>query len=241
VLVRASEVSTTYDALAPRFDEWSAQVQPDVRAEWGSKVDGYVRAGERVVELGCGTGVPVGRLLSGRYAYTGVDASPGMLARARKAVAGDATLRHGDMHSVDFAPDSLGAVVAFYSIPHTPRNQHASLLDRIAVWLRPGGVFVGNLHYRDDPDDLDENWLGAGPMRWSGFDGATNRRLLIEAGFVVIECEPMGSSCCSACCERGLASLTRYGAREPGRSGWRREQGSTRSTLRARVRSPRSC
>ena len=191
MLVAASEFSTTYDALASRFDEWSAQVEPDVRAVWGSKVDGYVQAGERVVELGCGTGVPVGRLVSGRYTYTGVDASPGMLAKARKAVAGDATLLHDDMHSVLFAPDSLGAVVAFYSISHTPRDQHASLLQRIAAWLRPGGVFVGNLHSRDDPDDFDANWLGAGPMRWSGFDGATNRRLLIEAGFVVIECEPI--------------------------------------------------
>ena len=191
MLVTASEFSTTYDALASRFDEWSAQVEPDVRAAWGSKVDGYVQAGERVIELGCGTGVPVGRLLSGRYAYTGVDASPGMLARARRAVAGDATLLHGDMHSVFFAPDSLGAVIAFYSISHTPREQHASLVHRIAAWLRPGGVFVGNLHYQDDPDDFEANWLGAGPMRWSGFDGATNRRLLIEAGLVVIECEPI--------------------------------------------------
>jgi SAM-dependent methyltransferase len=189
--VTASEFSTTYDALAPRFDDWSAQIVPDVRAEWGSKVDAYVRAGESVVELGCGTGVPVGRLLSGRYAYTGIDASPGMLAQARQAVAEDATLRHDDMHSVDFPSSSLGAVVAFYSISHTPREQHASLLQRIATWLRPGGVFAGNLHYRDDPDDFTENWLGAGPMRWSGFDGATNRHLLMEAGFVVVECEPI--------------------------------------------------
>jgi SAM-dependent methyltransferase len=95
------------------------------------------------------------------------------------------------MHSVQFAPDSLAAVVAFYSISYTPRDQHAPLLCRIASWLRPGGVVVGNLHYRDDPDDFEANWLGAGPMRWSGFDGATNRRLLIEAGFVVVECEPI--------------------------------------------------
>jgi SAM-dependent methyltransferase len=95
------------------------------------------------------------------------------------------------MHSVDFAPDSLAAVVAFYSIDHTPRDRHAALLHRIASWLRPGGVFVGTLHSRDDPDGFEANWLGAGPMRWSGFDGATNRRLLIEAGFVVIECEPI--------------------------------------------------
>src|SRR5262245_7314094 len=123
--------NATYDALASRFDEWSAQIEPDVRAEWGSKVDGYIRAGERVIELGCGTGVPVGRLLSDRYAYTGVDTSQGMLARARNMVASDATLLHADMHSLQFPPGSLAAVVAFYSISHTPREQHASLLHRV--------------------------------------------------------------------------------------------------------------
>jgi SAM-dependent methyltransferase len=189
--VTASEFSGTYDLLASRFDEWSGRIEPDVRAAWGSKVDGYLRGREAVAELGCGTGAPVGRLLSSRYGYTGIDSSAGMLARARRAVASDATLLHADMHSVEFASDSLGAVVAFYSISHTPRERHAALIRRIASWIRPGGVFVGNLHYFDDPDDFEENWLGAGPMRWSGFDGATNRRLLVEAGFVVVECEPI--------------------------------------------------
>ena len=187
----APEFSGTYDALAPRFDEWAGQVEPDVRAEWGSKVDGYLRGREAVVELGCGTGVPVGRLLSRRYVYTGIDSSEGMLGRARRTVASDATLLHADMYSVQFACGSLGAVVAFYSISHTPREHHAALFRRIASWVRRGGVFVGNLHYFDDPDDFAENWLGAGPMRWSGFDGATNRRLLVEAGFRVVECEPI--------------------------------------------------
>jgi SAM-dependent methyltransferase len=189
--VGAAEFSATYDALAARFDEWSAQIEPDVRAEWASKVNGYARANEQVVELGCGTGIPVARLLSDQYTYTGVDTSEGMLARARQTVSPNATLLHADMHSVRFEPDSLAAVVAFSSISHTPREQHASLLCRIASWLRPAGVFVGNLHHVDDPDGFDENWLGAGPMRWSGFDGATNRRLLVEAGFAIVECEPI--------------------------------------------------
>src|SRR6266581_2173073 len=54
-----SEFSGTYDVLASRWDDWSAQVVPDVRADWARKLDEYVSAGERVVELGCGTGVPV--------------------------------------------------------------------------------------------------------------------------------------------------------------------------------------
>jgi hypothetical protein len=78
-------------------------------------------------------------------------------------------------------------VIAFYSISHTPREQHAPLFAAIASWVRPRGVFVGNLHSRDDPDDFEADWLGAGPMWWSGFDGATNLELLTEAGFTVIE------------------------------------------------------
>jgi SAM-dependent methyltransferase len=196
-----SEYSSTYDALAPRWDAWSSAVVPDLRAEWTHKVEEFVPPGEAVVELGCGTGAPVGRFLASRYDYTGIDASPGMLAQARAGLPG-ARLLHADMHTLDFPPASLGAVIAFFSISHTPRDQHAALFARIASWIRGGGVFIGNLHSRDDPDSYEPSWLGAGPMRWSGFDGATNTRLLTEAGFSVIETaapdlrEPEGETIC---------------------------------------------
>ena len=181
-----SEFDATYDALASRYDDWSAAVVPDVREEWARRIDAFLIPGERVVELGCGTGVPVGRLLSATYDYTGVDASAGMIAKAR-AVLPNARVLHADMHTVRFSPGSLGAVVAFYSIGHTPRERHATLFAAIASWLRPGGVFIGNVHSHDDPDDYESNWLDAGPMRWSGFDGATNITLLADAGLQVIE------------------------------------------------------
>lgn len=180
--------SETYDALADRYDDWSARVVPDVREDWARKADGFLSAGERVVELGCGTGTPVGRSLSTRYEYAGVDASSGMLAKVREVLP-DAPLTLGDMHEVDFPAESLGAVFAFYSVSHTPRELHATLFARIASWLRPGGVFIGNLASRDDPDGFDADWLGAGPMRWSGFDDVRNRALLTEAGFTVLEAE----------------------------------------------------
>jgi len=53
--------------------------------------------------------------------------------------------------------------------------------------LRPGGVLVAAVHSRDDGDDFDPNWLGAGPMRWSGFDAATNLSLIEAAGLEVVE------------------------------------------------------
>ena len=181
-----SEFSSTYDALAPRWDAWAGAIVPDVREEWARKIEAYVAPGERVVELGCGTGVPVGRFLAARYDYTGIDASPGMLAEARAALPG-AQLTHADMHAVQFRPASLAAVVAFSSISHTPREQHATLFAAIATWLRPGGVFIGNLHSHDDPDDFEPDLLGAGPMRWSGYGGTINSALLAAAGLPVVE------------------------------------------------------
>jgi SAM-dependent methyltransferase len=183
-----SEFASTYDALAPRYDAWSGSLRPDIREAWVRKVGIFVEAGARVIELGCGTGVPVGSWLASRYVYTGVDASPGMLAHARRQVE-SGTFLHADMETVSFEPQSLGAVIAFSSIIHVPRERHADLFVAIASWLRAGGVFAASLHSRDDPNDFDPDWLGGGPMRWTGFDRDTNVALLDAAGLEIIESE----------------------------------------------------
>lgn len=183
-----ADVSRTYDVLASRYDDWSARVVPDVREPWARKVDTYLAPGERVVELGCGTGLPVGRRLAERYEYQGVDASVEMLARARDAIPAG-RLEHADLLTVRVAPGSLGAVVSFFAISHVPREHHARLFDSIASWLRPGGVFVGNLTSRDDPGSVEASWLEAGPMRWSGFDETDNRRLLAASGLRIVDAE----------------------------------------------------
>lgn len=183
-----SEFASTYDTLAPRYDGWSEAIMPDVRAAWARQIEVVVSEGERVVELGCGTGVPVAKWLAARYEYTGVDASPGMLAEARRHVP-TATFVQADMETVTFEPGSLGAVIAFSSIIHVPRDRHADLFDAIASWLRPGGLFVASLHSRDQADDFDPDWLGAGPMRWTGFDRETNLAMIAAAGLEVTESE----------------------------------------------------
>jgi SAM-dependent methyltransferase len=185
---RVSEFASTYDALAPRYDAWSGAIMPDVRAGWARKIDLLLEDGERVVELGCGTGVPVAKWIAARYEYTGVDASTGMLAEARRHVP-DATFVQADMETVAFDPGSLGAVIAFYSIIHVPRESHAALFASIASWLRPGGMFVASLHSRDHADDFEPDWLGAGPMRWTGFDRDANLAMIAAAGLEVTESE----------------------------------------------------
>jgi SAM-dependent methyltransferase len=183
-----SEFASTYDALAPRWEEWTHAVTPDPRPLWIGKIDAFLDQRESVVELGCGTGAPIGVRLASRYDYTGVDASPGMLARARVRLP-EATFIEADMEDVTFARASLGAVVALYSIIHVPRERHAALFVAIASWLRPGGAMLATVHSRDSADDYQPDWLGGGPMRWSGFDGATNLALIEAAGMEIVESE----------------------------------------------------
>jgi SAM-dependent methyltransferase len=92
------------------------------------------------------------------------------------------------MTEVDFRAGSFDAVAAFYSIIHVPREMHAKLFERIARWLRPGGLFVASLGARDNPGGVDE-WIDDVPMYWSGYDAETNIRLLESAGLRLLKHE----------------------------------------------------
>jgi len=93
-----------------------------------------------------------------------------------------------DITRLDLPPARFAAVIAFYTITHVPREEHASLLGNIATWLRPGGFFVASMGAGDDPGTVEDDWLGA-PMYFSAFDADTNQRLVREAGLELLSAE----------------------------------------------------
>jgi SAM-dependent methyltransferase len=92
-----------------------------VRQKWvGRLIDGLPAGGGRVLDLGCGAGIPVARDLDALgHAVVGVDGSAKQVARARRNVP-KATFLEADMCQVAFALGSFHAVGAFYSITHIP-------------------------------------------------------------------------------------------------------------------------
>jgi SAM-dependent methyltransferase len=116
-----------------------------------------------------------------------LDISPNQVALARQN-APLASLLRGDMVRLPFREDAFDAVAAFYSMTHVPRVEHASLLAGIARVLRPGGCAVLTMGSADNPDGIDEDWLGA-PMFFSHFDGDRNVALVREAGFEIVSAE----------------------------------------------------
>jgi SAM-dependent methyltransferase len=176
-------VRTGYDAIAQRISEWKVPGVPRRRLV-AQLLDFLPPAGADVLELGCGEGLPVARMVAERHSYTGVDISPVQVERARRNVPG-ATFREADYTRLELAPESFDAVVAILTITHVPREEHAGLLRAIFGWLRPGGYLLASFGVSDLERDVDDDWLGA-PMFFSHFDAETNRALLREAGFELV-------------------------------------------------------
>jgi cyclopropane fatty-acyl-phospholipid synthase-like methyltransferase len=182
---RTDLVARGYDAMADTWEAWSAQVV-DPRAEWRDDLVARLAEGARVVELGCGNGTEETRLLAHRFRLTGVDLSGEQLRRARARVP-EAEFVQADFTAIDFDTGAVDAVVSFYAFNHVPRALLPSLFARIHRWLRSGGLLMTALGARDLPDWTGD-FLGA-PNFFSGWPPETNRRLLREAGFVLLRDE----------------------------------------------------
>ena len=181
-------VEAGYDRIAARYAREAAE-----RRGPGTYFRVFLdRALERipdggvVLDLGCGAGL-VSAELTPRARVVALDVSAGQLALARDR-APDAMLVRADLATVAFREGGFDAVLAFWSLIHVRRDVHAEVLRRIHAWLRPGGILAGTLGSGDNPDERTDDFLGA-PMYWSHFDAATNRGLLRDAGFRILQAD----------------------------------------------------
>jgi SAM-dependent methyltransferase len=109
---------------------------------WVAELAALLRPGARVVDLGCGAGIPATRELAGHgLQVIGVDFSAVQLRRARRLVPA-ARLIQADMTALQLRPASADAVVSLYALIHVPLADQQALFPRIRDWLRPGGYFL---------------------------------------------------------------------------------------------------
>jgi SAM-dependent methyltransferase len=156
-------------------------------AEWLDLLEVRVPAPAKILDLGCGCGVPVARRLSPRYEVTGVDLSPVQIERAR-ALVPTATFQCADMATLEFPDGTFGAVVCLYAIIHLPLAEQPALLRSVARWLRPGGTLIATVGH-GAWTGTEKDWLGVpgGDMWWSHANAETYRTWFAEAGFFVEE------------------------------------------------------
>jgi SAM-dependent methyltransferase len=182
---RKDVVRHGYNALSWRYrgdDEYPPQYEP-----WIERVLHSIPAGGRVLDLGCGCGVPVARELARRGAIvTGVDISDVQVLRARRLVP-TASFVHADLADVSFDEASVDAVCSLYALIHLPDADQRAVINGVGKWLVPGGIFLATVGH-EAWTGQEPGWLGGDtPMWWSHPDEMTYRRWIVAAGMDIID------------------------------------------------------
>lgn len=182
-----------YDELSLRYradDAEAGEYRP-----WIVELLASIGERSRVLDIGCGCGVPVARdLAAAGHRVTGIDVSDVQVERARRLVP-DATFVRADVTRVQLPPVSYDVAVALYSFIHLPLPAQPALLHAIGSWLAADGLLLP-AGWRAWTGS-ETGWLGGdATMWWSHADVGTYRRWLAEAGFRVVREEfvPEGGS-----------------------------------------------
>lgn len=171
-----------YNVIAERYLSERKRDSEDVRLL--DELIERLPAHAKVLDAGCGAGIPISQMLSERFHVTGVDFSEAQIQLARRNVP-HATFLCEDMTELNFPDNTFDGITSYYAIIHIPREQHQALLANFHRMLKPGGLALLCLGADHQIEDIDENFYGA-RMYWSHYDRETYLGLLKELGFQLI-------------------------------------------------------
>jgi ubiquinone/menaquinone biosynthesis C-methylase UbiE len=180
---RRNAQAAVFDNIGERYDQAFPHKEGQIAAgEW---LTGQLPEGARVLDAGCGTGVPTARQLQeAGFSVTGTDISAVMLAMARQNVPG-AEFRHLDLTGIGPELGRFEAAVAFFSLLMLPRSDIPAVLARLRDVLVPGGLLAIGM-VEADVDDVPIDFLGL-PVRVTGYPRDELARVVEAAGLVVLE------------------------------------------------------
>ena len=186
----------SYDSIAPIYNAWTAH-HGSLRLDFLLKLLKLLPKDEgrtKILELGCGCGIPVTKALlawSPTVEVVANDLSSTQIARENLSeYVGRVEFVEGDMLDLSLPEDSLDAVVGLYSLIHLPREEQSSLLGKIYRWLRPGGCVLANFAVEEMCASVKQNWLDEkGWMFWSGWGKEKTVDEVNRVGFELLSTE----------------------------------------------------
>lgn len=194
-----------YDAISHVYRSDAGQpnaASPETTASyssWIADLAGLLRPAARVLDLGCGVGVPASRdLVAAGCRVTGVDISSVQVARARQLVP-DAEFIAADMVTWEPAEASFDAIVSLYAVIHVPLEDQRALIPRLRRWLTDAGYLLAivgaerwtgteaymgaEMFWDHEGPDVYLEWLRAAGLepQWSKFvpEGAAGHTLVL--------------------------------------------------------------
>src|SRR4051794_37432572 len=192
----AAIVRDGYDTIADRY---LASIRTtdtnDPRSAWVGLFLGSVQPESRIIDIGCGPGVPTAAQLDAAgHRVVGVDISPRQIVLAQSEVPG-AEFVAADILDLHFDPGSFDAAIALFSLTHVPRGRYQDLFARLHSWLVPGGMFLASLGSTDSAGWLEEGFLGFDATNWTNhYSPETMLELVRGSGFSIERGEVISSA-----------------------------------------------
>ena len=150
--------------------------------DWIEIFLGHLPSGAEVLDVGCGSGLPIARRLADAgVSVTGIDPTPQFCELARRNVP-EAAFIEMDMRELDL-PQRFDGVIAWHSFFHLDRPQQRQTLHRFANHIREEGVVMftsGTGNGEAINPFLGEN------LYHSSLDPDEYRTILKDCGFSVV-------------------------------------------------------
>jgi cyclopropane fatty-acyl-phospholipid synthase-like methyltransferase len=175
-------LAKAYDRLA---DEYLANRDEYKNDEILDKLVTKLPSGAKVLDVGCGSGIPVCKYLDNKgFTVTGLDFSKKQIELAKGNVPNSSFFQR-DMQDLKEKEFRVDAIICLYALNHIPREKHLETLRKFRSYL----PLSGQLYITVDIDEFEgegeiEHAPGA-KLWWSQYDEETNKRLLREAGFKI--------------------------------------------------------
>ena len=144
-----------------------------------------------VLDLGCGSGVPIAKSLTDRgYAVTGVDSAPEMIALARARLPGQ-DWRVADMRTLSLGR-TFDGILAWDSFFHLAHDAQRRMFPIFAAHAGPGAALM----FTSGPAHGEAMGVMEGePLYHASLDPAEYRTLLDEHGFDVVRFQAEDPDC----------------------------------------------
>jgi len=177
----ASDVEASYSRRAAEYTEklgaMSSVHSSDAHlvTTWATQINGPL------LDAGCGPGHWTGHLAAHGCDVRGIDQVARFIDHARSTFP-HVPFELGDIDALPDAADSVGGILAWYSLIHHPPRAIGSPLSEFARVLRPGGALMLGFFVGSTVEPFDHAVVTA--YRWSA-EAMTGE--LRKAGFEVIE------------------------------------------------------